>query len=394
MNIVFAYITPFHPNKGGIGRVTDSLTRELQKRGHKIWYLIYDSPITIRHEYNYPAPLSYLPSRDLLSEDNLIAYHEFLKKNDIDIVINQSGNFDDSRLWLNTGSNKAKVISVVHTPPIVNYRYLFSELSQVRGDRLIDWVKCGARICLYPKLKREILKTRRGHYNYLLPRTDAVCTLSEHFFDEIDWLCHGYQDKYFAINNPNSYCFDNNAIPSIKKKRIVWVGLFSEQKRPTQVIRIWKKLYKDFPDWELDIVGYNKNFGWNERMKKLASGLPRINLVGYQDPVKYQKEASIAILTSSYEGWGMVLTEAMQCGAVPVAFDSFASVKDIIEDGKNGLLVKPFCSKDFADKLAYLMSHPDALSKMSENALQSVRKFDIEPIADRWEELFHTLIEN
>ncbi len=392
MNIVFAYITPFHPNKGGIGRVTDSLTRELQKRGHKVWYLIYD--VTTRHEFDYPAPLTYLPSKELLAPENLDVYHNFLIDNDIDIIINQSGNFSDSRLWLNKGNSKAKIISVVHTPPIVNLKYFWAELIQLRGPRLIDRIKLIARSVLYPKLKKRELTDRREQYKYLLPRTDKVCTLSKYFYPEIDYLCPGYTEKYCAINNPNSYSATDVAELPEKHNLIVWVGLFSEQKRPTQTIKLWKRICRQFPDWTLVIVGYNKKFLWAERMKELAKGIKNIRFTGFDNPFKYQTRAKIAILTSSYEGWGMVLTEAMQCGAVPVAFDSFASIKDIIDDGKNGLLVKPFSSKDFADKLAYLMSHPDVLSKMSENARQSVRKFDIEPIADRWEELFHTLIGN
>ena len=61
-NILFAYITPFHPERGGIGRVTDSLTREFLRRGHKVHYLIYDSAITIHHDavsdVNSPSKIS------------------------------------------------------------------------------------------------------------------------------------------------------------------------------------------------------------------------------------------------------------------------------------------------------------------------------------------------
>lgn len=57
-------------------------------------------------------------------------------------------------------------------------------------------------------------------------------------------------------------------------------------------------------------------------MESLAKGIPNIRFVGYQDPLSYQLESRILCLTSIYEGWGMVLTEAMQCGAVPIAFNS------------------------------------------------------------------------
>jgi len=389
MNICFTYITPFHPNKGGIGRVTDSLTREFQKRGHKVWYLIYD--VTSRHEYDYPAPLTYLPSKELLSSENVDSYHKFLINNDIDIIINQSGNFGDSRLWLNKGDSKAKIISVVHTPPIVNLKYFWEELILLRGPRLIDRIKLVARCVLYRKLKNRELRERIEQYKYLLPRTDKVCTLSKYFYPEIDFLCPGYEDKYCAINNPNSYSSTDVAELPKKQNLIVWVGLFSEQKRPTQTIKIWEKICRQFPDWTLIIVGYNKKHHWAERMYDLAKGIENIKFTGFDNPFKYQSCAKIAILTSSYEGWGMVLTEAMQCGAVPVAFDSFASIRDIIQDRENGLLVKPFNSKDFADKLKFLMTHSDELDRMSQNARKSVHRFDIEQIADQWNNLFYSL---
>ena len=85
MNILFAYITPFHPEKGGIGRVTHTLTLELQRRGYNVFYLIYPSAITVRHEYDYPAPLEYLPSGDLLSKENIAYYESYLKKNKIGV---------------------------------------------------------------------------------------------------------------------------------------------------------------------------------------------------------------------------------------------------------------------------------------------------------------------
>ena len=94
-NICFAYITPFHPERGGIGRVTHTLTLEFQKRGYNVFYLIYPCGITIRHEYDYPAPLEYLPSGECLSKGNVEYYYDYLKRNKIDVVINQSGNFSD-----------------------------------------------------------------------------------------------------------------------------------------------------------------------------------------------------------------------------------------------------------------------------------------------------------
>ena len=389
MNILFAYITPFHPNKGGIGRVTHELTLELIRRGYKVYYLIYRCGITVMHEYNYPAPLTYLPSKECLSKENIEAYHRYLRENKIDIVINQSGNFSDSQLWVNTGNLPVKVISVIHTNPWVVYKHLWREIYPLRNNSKIEKLKRIARILLYPKIKYEFRRSRIEHYRKMLPATDYVCTLSKKFYSEIDEICPGYREKYRAIPNPNSYSSEKiNSYPIVKKKQLLWVGLFSEQKNPTMAVKIWKRLYRDYPEWEFVIVGYNKGGHFRERMESLAKGIPNIRFVGYQDPLPYQLESSIFCLTSSYEGWGMVLTEAMQCGAVPVAFNSFASVTDIIDDGRNGILIKPFSIKQYEKALRELMDSPDLLNRMSKYAQQDIKRYSVENVVDLWEALF------
>lgn len=390
-NILFAYITPFHPEKGGIGRVTHTLTLELQRRGYKVFYLIYPCGITVRHEYAYPAPLEYLPSSDLLSSENIIYYQDYLKRNQIDIVINQSGNFSDSRLWLKANDLNIKVISVLHSNPWVAYSHLWQEIYPLKNDSYIEKLKRIARIILYPKIKNRLKNSRIKHFKQLLPKTDYVCTLSEKFFHEISEICPGYEHKYRAIPNPNSYKTERikSLLTNIKKKKqLLWVGLFSEQKNPLLAIKIWKKIYRDYPEWEFVIVGYNKNGYWRERMQSLSKGIPNIRFEGFQDPLPYQLESSIFCLTSSYEGWGMVLTEAMQCGTVPIAFKSFASVTDIIENGRNGVLIKPFSIKEYIKELRRLMDNPALLKQMSEYAQQDIEKYSVENVVDKWEKLF------
>ena len=387
-NILFAYITPFHPEKGGIGRVTHTLTLELQRRGYKVFYLIYPCGITVRHEYAYPAPLEYLPSSDLLSSENIIYYQDYLKRNQIDIVINQSGNFSDSRLWLKAKDWNIKVISVLHSSPWVAYSHLWQEIYPLKNDSYIEKLKRIARIILYPLIKNRLKNGRIEHFKQLFPKTDYVCTLSEKFFYELNEIYPGFERKYRAIANPNSYNVQNVSLNSEKKNQLLWVGLFSEEKNPLFAIKIWKKIYQDYPEWEFVIVGYNKNGYWLERMKSLSKGIPNIRFEGFQNPLPYQLESSIFCLTSSYEGWSMVLTEAMQCGTVPIAFNSFASVTDIIDNGRNGILIEPFSIKEYEKELRRLMDNPALIKQMSEYAQQDIEKYSVKNIVDKWEKLF------
>ncbi len=85
----------------------------------------------------------------------------------------------------------------------------------------------------------------------------------------------------------------------------------------------------------------------------------------------------------------MVLSEAMVHGVVPIAFNSFASATDIIEDGVDGVLVTPYSTKEYTHKLSTLMSNSKRREELSHNARQSIKRFDIERITDRWEEIIN-----
>lgn len=389
-NIVFTYITPFHPERGGIGRVTNTLTIELQKRGYNIYYLIYDSSITIKHEYSYPAPLTYLPSKELLSDENINFYHDYLIINKINIVINQSGNFEDSKLWVNTGNKNIKVISVLHANPWIAYKHLWSsDIFPLKNNSLTEHFKRIVRVLLYPYIKNKTKITRIHHFKELLPKTDYVCMLSENYFKELSEICPGYESKYYAIPNPNSYSDEQLQNCKIEKKnQILFVGLFSQQKREDRLIKIWKHLYKKYSDWELIILG-DGSPSRVKYLKDLASGIPNISFKGFKNPLNYYHEASVFCMTSNYEGWGMVLTEAMQCGTVPIAFNSFAAVQDIIENGKSGILIEPFKLKKYINSLDWLLKNESKRALMSQNAKESIKKFSVENVVDQWENLIN-----
>ncbi len=390
MRIVFCYITPFHPNKGGIGRVTDALTRELQRRGHDIFYLIYPSGITIRHEFDYPAPLEYLPSKDLLSQDNIDSYIRFLKDNKIDIVVNQSGNFDDSRLWLKCRTLGIPVVSVLHTYPSNSNKYIWKlKIEPLRDTSFKEHLKRIARIILYPQIKKRSLESTIKEFRQMVPKSDLVCALSEKFYPQLEPLCPGFKSKYRFIPNPNSYT-EIEVRP--KKKQIVWVALFGNIKREDWMAKIWRKIASDYPDWKLVIIGYGPT-GRINRLNKLLKGIDNVTLTGYTDPKPYQEESSIACMTSISEAWGMVLTESMQCGCVPIAYNSFPSASEIIENGTNGILIEPFNESQYIKKLRYLIENNEYRERLSKNARESVKKYDIEKVTDKWEMLFNELIQ-
>ena len=90
---------------------------------------------------------------------------------------------------------------------------------------------------------------------------------------------------------------------------------------------------------------------------------------------------------SKFEGWGMTLVESMQQGCVPIVYESFSAVNDIIDDGINGYLVPYKNEKEFSSQTKSLIDDFNKWQLMSENACQKVERFDIQKIADDWVKL-------
>jgi len=125
MNILFVYPTIFNPIKGGVERVTFLLAKEFVRRGHKIHFLhnYHSDPI----DFPFEVKLEYFPFEEYSDTGNIEWYHNYLNHNNIDIVINQCGQFGDSTLYCNTGGY-SKVISVAHMSPEINLNCLFGEI--------------------------------------------------------------------------------------------------------------------------------------------------------------------------------------------------------------------------------------------------------------------------
>lgn len=120
--------------------------------------------------------------------------------------------------------------------------------------------------------------------------------------------------------------------------------------------------------------------------------LQRCSLEGQKDPLQEYREAKIFLLTSAFEGFPMVLLEAMQNGVVPVVFNSFAAAHDLIDaDAQTGVLVDAFDMDQFAEKLSALMRDAERLERMSEAVKVKVEQFSSEHIAEEWQQLLQQL---
>lgn len=226
-----------------------------------------------------------------------------------------------------------------------------------------------------------------NHYRWLFEHTDRICLLSDLFKNELESLAGDKYDarKVVAINN---HVENPSEVSPNKEKVIIWVGRFDlKQKRPDLCLRVWSKINKHLPDWKLIMIGDGNDLDY---IRDKAKNIERITFTGYVDPSPYYRRAKILIMTSLTEGWGMVLTEAMTHGVVPMAFDSFLAVRDIISDEKQ--LVTPFDINEYAQKLTALISDEGGLSNALVGVQDSVERFSLSATAERWENLFKDIL--
>lgn len=172
-----------------------------------------------------------------------------------------------------------------------------------------------------------------------------------------------------------------------REKVVLSVGRLIESKHHNELIKLFVKLNK--PDWRLIIVGGDALKQNNSKiLKDLIKSLKakdKVVLAGNQkDVASFYKKSSIFAFTSSSEGFPNVIGEALSFGLPVIAFDCIAGPSDMIQEEKNGNLIKLFDYNDFAKKLEILMDDEALRLKMRNFAPSSIVQFEKNAIGKKY----------
>ena len=186
---------------------------------------------------------------------------------------------------------------------------------------------------------------------------------------------------------PNMVHLNEGELSSLENKRVIWVGRFDYQKRPMEMIEIWKMVYPQFPEWHLDI------YGEGEELQRLEDAARSLNMnIHIHQPTERifdaYRHSSILVSTSLFEPFGLVITEAMSCGLPVVAYDCPYGPDSIIDDGSNGFLIENNNQELFSSRLCQLMSDITPRKEMGNSAFHSVQSFSASLIMPIWKRLF------
>lgn len=190
-----------------------------------------------------------------------------------------------------------------------------------------------------------------------------------------------------VITNP--LCDSPQKLSNQSSKKVIAVGRHAYEKGFDNLLKIWKKVVEIYPDWILEIYGKSDE---KFELQELAENLNLTENIVFHEPVqniieKYS-EASFYLMTSRFEGFGMVLIEAMAAGLPCVAYDCPCGPRNIINNGKNGFLIQNNNEKYYINAVKTLIEDKELRISMGETAKSVVKKYDIDEIMQRWNQFF------
>lgn len=219
-------------------------------------------------------------------------------------------------------------------------------------------------------------------------------------FDKFVVLTNEDKGYWGAMTNieviPNAAMSMGHNLSDGSAKRVIAVGRLDYQKGFDRLIQAWEIAQKNesFKDWTLDIFGQGE---WQDMLQQMIDKAGLNHNTHINKPTnaigKEYANSSLIVMTSNYEGFGMVLVEAMACGVPAIAFDCKCGPSDIIDNGKNGLLVKEGDIAGLAEAMMKLMGDEQLRKRMSVNARSVVETYSEETVMNKWISLFTSLTE-
>ena len=208
-----------------------------------------------------------------------------------------------------------------------------------------------------------------------------------------------HEDAAFwpELNNvivvPNPTSFFPDTVSDCTRKQVIAAGRYVDQKGFDRLISAWQKVSSRHPDWVLKIYG---DGGGRESLQQQITelGLNENCILEHSVSdiaVKFQ-ESSIFVLSSRYEGFGLVIVEAMSCGLPVVSFACHCGPRDIITEETDGFLVPEGDIDGLAEKINLLIEEDHFRKNMGKMARLKAENYKMEKVGVQWTALFESLL--
>ena len=191
---------------------------------------------------------------------------------------------------------------------------------------------------------------------------------------------------------PNPLSFTSTRRSTLSEKRIIAVGRYCHEKGYDLLLKAWVIVQNRTTDWRLEIFGEGDRTQYEEMVDTLNLDRHRCVLNGRSSRIQDEfLNSSLSVCSSKFEGFGLVITEAMACGLPVVSFDCPWGPRAIISDGEDGMLVENGNVDKLAEALVLMIQNPKQRKAMADKAIENVQRFSIDQIAGQWKSLFESL---
>lgn len=264
----------------------------------------------------------------------------------------------------------------------------------LKGFFVPQFLKTNARI-IYERHVSKLIEARDNQNLFKNTLTKFKWFLMEKLaksYDRFIVLTEGNKKEWHSLKNmqaiENPLPFESEVISSYQNRTVICVGKISYQKGQDLLSKSWEIVHSKYPAWELHLYGKeNINFYDTNNLN---------HNIHYFQPEKNIGEkylnSSIYVMSSRFEGFGMVLIEAMEYGLPCVSFDCDYGPADIIDDGVDGYIVEKENTDELAQKLINLIEDEKLRKQMGRKAKENVKRYSAEEVVKKWDDLFKSLI--
>ena len=289
-----------------------------------------------------------------------------------------------------------------------SYKKLLNECVEAINPDIIIMMDNGLKSFLLPFiLKKKYPLIYELHVSKYILKSEGIMAVKDKFifpfmafaasrFYAFVVLTHNGSSEW-KLNNlhviPNPLWFTTDQVNNTESKIAVAVGRHVYEKGYDRMFTVWKQVLASYPDWQLHIYGDAHKETDLYGLAKQEGILDNVKFFGAEkDIIKVYQNASVYLMTSRYEGFGMVLLEAMACGLPCVAFDCPVGPSGIIKDNYNGFLIEDGDIQNFTEALKKLIDDKDMHIEMGYNAKVSSAGFALPLVMKQWDTLFESVV--
>ena len=263
---------------------------------------------------------------------------------------------------------------------IVSTRCEFSTLLSKYGNN--NTVKI-AQEHRYHNNDKKYINTIKNKYNNI----DYLFALTKCLYNDYkEFLKNNKHTKVELV--PNMLYEIPKCNSKLDKKNIITISRLDYGKKNDDIIKSFSKIKES--NWKLYIIGDGKEFN---NLKKLINDLNlnnKVILTGYKNKEeinKYMLDSSLFLMASITEGLPMVLLEAMSYGIPCIAYEVPSGVNDIIEDGRNGYIIKNRNELEYIKRIEEVINDSKLRNNLGTNAKEKSKEFSKEKIVNIWKNI-------